>query len=82
MPFGIFPDSAVLDLGSGYCEFINQINAGRKYAMDLNPATSYHAADDVRVLLQDSSTEWQISPDTLDAVLQATSSRTCRIRSL
>jgi SAM-dependent methyltransferase len=64
----IFPDSSVLDLGSGYCEFINQINADRKYAMDLNPATTAHAAADVRVLLQDSSTEWQISSDTLDTV--------------
>jgi SAM-dependent methyltransferase len=64
----IFRDSSVLDLGSGYCEFINQIDAGRKYAMDLNPATRTHAADDVRVLLQDCSTEWQISPDTLDVV--------------
>jgi SAM-dependent methyltransferase len=36
--------------------------------MDLNPATSVHAAAYVCVLLQDSSTEWQISPDTLDAV--------------
>jgi dolichol-phosphate mannosyltransferase len=26
----IFPDSSVLDLGSGYCEFINQITAGRR----------------------------------------------------
>lgn len=60
--------SSLLDLGSGYCEFINQIPARRKYAMDLNPATKSNAGDDVAVLLQDCSTEWQIPADTLDAV--------------
>lgn len=61
-------ESTVLDLGSGYCEFINQIGARRKYAMDLNPATQRHADNDVRVLLQDCSDEWQIEPGSLDVV--------------
>ncbi len=64
----IAPDAAVLDLGGGYCEFINQISAARRYAMDLNPATGIHAAPGVSVLQQDCSDEWQISPATLDAV--------------
>jgi SAM-dependent methyltransferase len=61
-------DSSVLDLGSGYCEFINQIRARWKYAMDLNPATKSHAGRDVAVLLQDCSAEWQVPPATLDTV--------------
>ena len=33
-----FPSTgAVLDLGAGYCEFINNATARVKYAMDLNP---------------------------------------------
>ena len=30
-------DATVLDLGCGYCEFINQAQCAAKYAMDLNP---------------------------------------------
>jgi SAM-dependent methyltransferase len=64
----IAPDSSVLDLGAGYCEFINQIPARLKYAMDLNPATRSHANGDVSVLLQDCSAEWQIPHATLNTV--------------
>lgn len=31
------PASAILELGSGYCDFINQISAATKYALDINP---------------------------------------------
>ncbi len=64
----IAADSSVLDLGSGYCEFINQIPARAKYAMDLNPATKTNAAPGVTVLLQDCAVEWQVPPVTLDAI--------------
>ena len=64
----IASDSSVLDLGSGYCEFINQISARRKFAMDLNPATKSNAHSDVAVLPQDGSAEWQVPAATLDVV--------------
>jgi SAM-dependent methyltransferase len=64
----ISPDGSVLDLGSGYCEFINQVAAGRKYAMDLNPAARVHADANVNVLLQDCSAEWQLPEAALDTV--------------
>lgn len=64
----ISTDATVLDLGSGYCEFINAIKARRKYAMDLNPDVVKRAASDVSVLHQDCSAEWNLAPDTLDAV--------------
>ena len=35
----------VLDLGAGSCEFVNNIRAGRKIAVDLNPDTAGHARD-------------------------------------
>ena len=61
-------DAAVLDLGCGWCEFINAISARRKYAMDLNPDSVNLAAPDVTVLQQDCSAKWQIAPNSLDAV--------------
>jgi SAM-dependent methyltransferase len=64
----IVNDASVLDLGCGYCEFINQVVARRKYAMDLNPAAGRNAASDVTVLEQDCSAEWQLEPESLDAV--------------
>ncbi len=42
-------DATVLDLGAGYCDFINQIHAGRKLAVDLNPETRRCAAPGVEV---------------------------------
>jgi SAM-dependent methyltransferase len=46
-----FPaDGTVLDLGAGYCEFINNIKAGKKIAVDMNPDTAACAGADVRVV--------------------------------
>ena len=42
-------DSTVLDIGAGYCEFINNIRCGTKYAIDLNDDTAGYAATDVKV---------------------------------
>jgi SAM-dependent methyltransferase len=39
----------VIDVGAGYCEFINNIRAGRKIAVDLNPRVREFAAADVEV---------------------------------
>jgi ubiquinone/menaquinone biosynthesis C-methylase UbiE len=42
-------ESAVLDIGAGYCEFINNIKARSKYAVDLNEDTRSFANPDVDV---------------------------------
>jgi len=42
----------VVDLGAGYCEFINNIRCGRKIAVDLNEDTRQYAARDVTVILE------------------------------
>jgi len=42
---------SVIDLGAGYCEFINYIRAARKFAVDLNDETPQAAASDVTVVL-------------------------------
>ena len=41
------PDRRVLDLACGYGEFINQIAAAKKYAVDLNPDSPKHLDPDV-----------------------------------
>jgi len=43
-------DSVVLDIGGGYCEFINQIKAKEKYLIDLNPDSKIFANPDVNLL--------------------------------
>ena len=64
----ITPDSRVLDLGAGWCEFINNVSAAEKYAMDLNPETGNRLAPGIRFLHQDCSAPWQIEPESLDVV--------------
>lgn len=45
------PASAVvMDIGSGYCEFINAIRAKKKYAVDINPDTVKFAGREVIVI--------------------------------
>jgi SAM-dependent methyltransferase len=62
------PTAAVLDLGSGHCEFINAVQCGRKLAMDLNPDTARKAHPDVHVIQQDCSDRWKLPPANLDIV--------------
>lgn len=50
------PSSTVLEVGAGYCEFINSINAQHKIALDLNPDTQTYASPEVRVI-QSTSTD-------------------------
>lgn len=62
------PSAAVLDLGAGFCEFINTVTARVKYAMDLNPEVRNRAASTVNVLQQDCSEPWTLEQETLDVV--------------
>jgi SAM-dependent methyltransferase len=45
--------STVLELGAGYCDFINQFPAERKVAFDLNPEMRKFAAPDVDLRIRD-----------------------------
>jgi SAM-dependent methyltransferase len=58
----------VLDVGAGFCEFINNADAAVKYAMDLNPAVHKRAAPGITVLQQDCSKPWPLDDGALDAV--------------
>jgi len=44
------PNHTVMDIGAGYCEFINNINANQKFAVDINPDTKKIANKNVNVV--------------------------------
>ncbi len=62
------PGDTVLDLGCGYGEFINNIPAATKWAMDLNPDAPRHLRPEVKFLHQDCSAAWPLPDNSLDAV--------------
>jgi ubiquinone/menaquinone biosynthesis C-methylase UbiE len=60
-------NSAVLDLGCGYCDFINQISASKKYAVDSNPESKQYCANNVD-FLQSSVTSLNLESNSIDVV--------------
>lgn len=64
----IRPQHSVLDLGCGYCQFINNIECAAKYGMDLNPSAKGYASKDVTLFEQDCSARWPLAENSLDAV--------------
>jgi SAM-dependent methyltransferase len=44
-------DATVLDLGSGYGDFINEVQAKRRIAIDIWPGLSNHVVDDVEAII-------------------------------
>lgn len=67
----IAPEASVLDMGAGWGEFINNINASDKYAMDLNPDAKSRLESDVKFLQQNCSSEWNIPAKSLDVVFSS-----------
>lgn len=67
----IKPQASVLDLGAGYCEFINNVVAARKFALDSNPATVEKAAPGVSVLSQEATQPWALAAESLDVVFSS-----------
>lgn len=59
-------ESCVMEIGAGYCEFINAIGATRKIAVDINPDTSHYAAADVTVIQTSSTDLTAIEPGSVD----------------
>jgi len=62
------PDAAVLDLGVGYGEFINNVRAARKFAMDLNPDSREQVSADATFVLHDCAEPWPLGTASLDIV--------------
>ena len=61
-------NATILDLGCGHGEFINEVTAGRKFGMDLNPDATTFAGRGVEIIRQDCSEDWRIPPGSLDVV--------------
>lgn len=61
-------DAVVLDLAAGHCEFINNIAAGRRIAVDLNPAVQDHAAAGVEAHVGRSTDLHMLGGATIDRV--------------
>src|SRR5258708_14654994 len=59
-------NATVLEVGAGYCEFINTIRAGAKIAVDLNPDTRHYANPDTRVVETTSTDLSAIESGTID----------------
>ena len=62
------PQAAVLDLGCGHCEFINNVRSEKRFGMDLNPDSVQKAGPGVCILSQSCSQPWAIADDSLDVI--------------
>jgi len=63
------PDnSRVLEIGAGYCEFINNIRADHKTAVDINPDIKDHAGAGVEVVLNSASQMGAVPNNSVDVV--------------
>lgn len=58
----------LVELGSGYCDFVNQFPAKRKIAFDLNPEMEAQAADDVQWIQGDARQIASVPAGSVDLV--------------
>ncbi|MEP6939498.1 MAG: methyltransferase domain-containing protein [Rudaea sp.] len=65
------PSSTVVDIGAGYCEFINNIRAARKIAVDLNPDVARFAAAGVQVMNASCTQISELAPASVDVVFMS-----------
>ncbi|KLD71645.1 class I SAM-dependent methyltransferase [Xanthomonas pisi] len=65
------PNETVVDIGAGYCEFINNIPAAHKIAVDLNPDVRKFAADGIRIINESCTAVSSIPSASVDAVFMS-----------
>jgi ubiquinone/menaquinone biosynthesis C-methylase UbiE len=64
-----FPRNAVVvDLGAGYCDFINNVKADKKYAVDTSSELQSYAGKDVLRINQPAWNLFEIQANTVDVV--------------
>ena len=61
-------DATVLDIGAGYCSFINHIDGAHKHAIDVYPDFVRHAASDVSARVGDCRWLSGFDPASIDVV--------------
>lgn len=67
----VHPDDTVVDIGAGYCEFINNIQAKRKIVVDLNPEVSRFASTGVEVINESCTAITRLPTNTADIVFMS-----------
>lgn len=65
------PSDVVIDMGAGYCEFINNIRAATRVAVDLNPEVARFADAGVRVINQRCDDVSQLGAGLADVVFMS-----------
>jgi len=63
--------ATVVDIGAGYCEFINNIQARHKIAVDLNPDVGRFANPTVQVINASCTDIDQLAPASVDVVFMS-----------
>lgn len=66
------PDATVLDLGAGYCSFVNAVDARRRIAVDINPDIALYAGAGVETV-NASATDLvqEVAHDSVDVVFSS-----------
>jgi SAM-dependent methyltransferase len=67
----ISADAHVLDLGCGYGEFINNVKALKRYAIDVNPDSREKLASDIDFVEQDCTQRWPFAEGSLDVIFSS-----------
>jgi ubiquinone/menaquinone biosynthesis C-methylase UbiE len=57
--------ATVVDLGAGYCDFINNVKTKRRYAVDTSPELKKYAGENVEII---NKTAWDLSGISSDSV--------------
>ena len=65
------PTDTVVDVGAGYCEFINNIRCGKRVAVDLNPDVRKFAAPEVEVRNDDCTELASFAANSVDVVFMS-----------
>ena len=58
----------LIELGAGYCDFINQFPANKKIAFDLNPEMRAHTLKGVDLRIEDATALASISRESIDLI--------------
>ena len=61
-------NASVVDVGCGYCEFINNIRCAKKIAVDVNPDAKKFAKAGVEVIISDSTDMKAVRDNSVDIV--------------
>lgn len=67
----LFGKDTVLDLGAGYCDFINNVSAKEKIAVDISPELSKYADKNVRKINSLATDLTSVQTDSVDVVFSS-----------